>query len=47
MKKLTLKEIIIVASMLFGMFFGAGQSDLPGFHGQLSGAICGRRRQGS
>ena len=33
MKKLTFKEILIVASMLFGMFFGAGESDLSSFHG--------------
>ena len=29
MKKLTLKEIIVVASMLFGMFFGAGNLIFP------------------
>ena len=38
MKKLTLKEIIIVASMLFGMFFGAGNLIFPASMGQLSGS---------
>lgn len=38
MKKLTLKEIIVVASMLFGMFFGAGNLIFPASMGQLSGS---------
>lgn len=37
MKKLTFKEIIIVASMLFGMFFGAGNLIFPVSMGQLAG----------
>lgn len=37
MKKLTIKEIIVVASMLFGMFFGAGNLIFPVSMGQLSG----------
>lgn len=38
MKKLTFKEIIFVASMLFGMFFGAGNLIFPASMGQLSGS---------
>ena len=38
MKKLTVKEIIVVASMLFGMFFGAGNLIFPASMGQLSGS---------
>ena len=38
MKKLKLKEIILVASMLFGMFFGAGNLIFPVSMGQLSGS---------
>ncbi|HIV11509.1 MAG TPA: branched-chain amino acid transport system II carrier protein [Candidatus Pullilachnospira stercoravium] len=37
MKKLTFKEIITVASMLFGMFFGAGNLIFPASMGQLAG----------
>ena len=36
-KSLSLKEIIIVGSMLFGMFFGAGNLIFPVHMGQLSG----------
>ena len=36
-KDLTLKETIIVASMLFGMFFGAGNLIFPVHMGQLAG----------
>ena len=36
-KNLTFKELIIVASMLFGMFFGAGNLIFPIFMGQLAG----------
>lgn len=38
MKKLTLKEIITIASMLFGMFFGAGNLIFPASMGQLAGS---------
>ena len=36
-RKLSFKEIIIVASMLFGMFFGAGNLIFPIHMGQLAG----------
>ena len=38
MKKLNMKEIILVASMLFGMFFGAGNLIFPVSMGQLAGS---------
>lgn len=37
-KKLTRKEIIIVASTLFGMFFGAGNMIFPVHLGQMAGS---------
>ena len=37
MKKLSFREIITVASMLFGMFFGAGNLIFPVSMGQLAG----------
>ena len=37
-KKLTCKETIFVASMLFGMFFGAGNLIFPVSMGQMSGS---------
>ena len=37
MKTLTLRQRIVVASMLFGMFFGAGNLIFPASMGQLSG----------
>ena len=37
MKKLTFRETIFVASMLFGMFFGAGNLIFPASMGQLAG----------
>ncbi len=37
MKKLTFKEIIVIASMLFGMFFGAGNLIFPASMGQMAG----------
>ena len=37
-KKLTAKEYIILASMLFGMFFGAGNLIFPVYMGQQAGA---------
>ena len=37
MKKLTFREIIVVASMLFGLFFGAGNLIFPVHLGQLAG----------
>ena len=38
MKKLTFKEILAVSSMLFGMFFGAGNLIFPASMGQMAGA---------
>ncbi|WP_294020191.1 branched-chain amino acid transport system II carrier protein [Solobacterium sp.] len=38
MKKLTKKEYLLLGSMLFGMFFGAGNLIFPVYMGQLSGA---------
>ena len=38
MKKLSKKEILAVASMLFGMFFGAGNLIFPVSMGQLAGS---------
>ena len=38
MKKLTVKETVYVASMLFGMFFGAGNLIFPVKMGQMSGS---------
>ena len=37
MKKLSFKETIFVASMLFGMFFGAGNLIFPVSMGQMAG----------
>lgn len=37
MKKLTLREILVVSSMLFGMFFGAGNLIFPASMGQMAG----------
>lgn len=37
MKKLTFREILLVASMLFGMFFGAGNLIFPASMGQMAG----------
>ena len=36
--KLSLKEIIFIASMLFGMFFGAGNLIFPASMGQMAGS---------
>ena len=38
MKKLTLRQLLAVASMLFGMFFGAGNLIFPASMGQLAGS---------
>lgn len=38
MKKLTWRELITVASMLFGMFFGAGNLIFPAAMGQMAGS---------
>ncbi len=38
LKKLTIKQYILLASMLFGMFIGAGNLIFPVYMGQLSGA---------
>ena len=38
MKKLRFRDIIFVASMLFGMFFGAGNLIFPASMGQLAGS---------
>lgn len=37
MEKLSYRKIITVASMLFGMFFGAGNLIFPASMGQLAG----------
>ena len=37
-KKLTAREYIYVASMLFGMFFGAGNLICPAYMGQMAGS---------
>lgn len=37
MKKLTMRQLLAVASMLFGMFFGAGNLIFPASMGQLAG----------
>lgn len=36
-EKLSKKELIFIASMLFGMFFGAGNLIFPIYMGQLAG----------
>lgn len=46
MKKLTLKETIFVASMLFGMFFGAGNLIFPVSMGQMAGSHMWRAAAG-
>ena len=38
MKKLKFREILTIASMLFGMFFGAGNLIFPVSMGQMSGS---------
>ncbi len=38
MKKLTFRELIFVASMLFGLFFGAGNLIFPASMGQMAGS---------
>ena len=38
MKRMTFRETLFVASMLFGMFFGAGNLIFPASMGQLSGS---------
>ena len=42
-KKLSSKEYIYVASMLFGLFFGAGNLIFPVYMGRWPGGISGRR----
>ena len=37
-RKLTMKETIVVASTLFGMFFGAGNLIFPVHLGQMAGS---------
>ena len=37
MKKTSIRPLLAVASMLFGMFFGAGNLIFPAFLGQMSG----------
>ena len=37
MKKLTGRQLLAVASMLFGLFFGAGNLIFPASMGQLAG----------
>ncbi len=36
-KNLTLKETILISSMVFGMFFGAGNLIFPVYMGQVAG----------
>ena len=36
--KLTKKELVFIASMLFGLFFGAGNLIFPIYMGQLAGS---------
>ena len=36
-KKLTVQEYVVVASMLFGLFFGAGNLIFPVHMGQMAG----------
>ncbi len=38
MKKLQLKHYLIIASLIFGMFFGAGNLIFPVHLGQLAGS---------
>ena len=38
MKKLTMRQLLAVASMLYGMFFGAGNLIFPASMGQLAGS---------
>ena len=40
-KKLTFKQYLVVASLLFGLFFGAGNLIFPLHLGQLAGANWG------
>ena len=40
MKKLKFRETVFVASMLFGMFFGAGNLIFPVSMGQMAGKMC-------
>lgn len=42
-ERLTKKENVLIATMLFGLFFGAGNLIFPAYMGQLAGKICGRR----
>lgn len=37
MRKLTVRQLVAVASMLFGMFFGAGNLIFPASMGQMAG----------
>ena len=37
-KKLTVQEYVVVASMLFGLFFGAGNLIFPVHMGQMAGS---------
>lgn len=44
--KLNSREYVTVASMLFGMFFGAGNLIFPVYMGQQAGShVWGRRRR--
>ena len=36
-KQLTMRELIVVASTLFGLFFGAGNIIFPVLMGQMAG----------
>lgn len=46
MKKLSMKETLLVASMLFGMFFGAGNLIFPVSMGQLAGSAMWKAAAG-
>lgn len=46
MKKLTLRQLLTVATMLFGLFFGAGNLIFPAAWGRWQGGTCGGHRRG-
>ena len=45
MKKLTLRQLLTVATMLFGLFFGAGNLIFPPPWGRWQGGTCGGHRR--
>ena len=46
-QKLSFKEYVYVASMLFGMFFGAGNLIFPVYMGQVAGRWVSAAAAGS